>query len=126
MFRSKLSISRNISAIHQGNFHTDCHRKIPLSVIFSEFHTVVKYMVTTSNGDSIPVGCFNPNFIEPIDSLCDRGNKYLPKMPTGYFPSYIDLKGNYSENFATVIISALQQMGIHGKGKFHSKLFTSI
>jgi hypothetical protein len=83
----------------------------------SEFYTVIKYMVKTMDGDSIPVECFNPNLIEPIHSLCDRGNKYLGKMPAGYFPSYIDLKGNHSENFATMIISALQQMGIHGKGK---------
>ena len=79
-------------------------------------------MVRTVDGDSIPTGCFNPNLIEPISNLCDRGNKYLAKMPAGYFPSHIDLKGNHSENFATMIISALQQMGIHGKGKLHGTL----
>jgi hypothetical protein len=84
---------------------------------FSEFYTIIKYIVTTSDGYSIPNACFNPSLIHPMNSLCDRENKYLTQIPIGFIPSFIDLKGNYSTNFATIIISALQRMGIHGKGK---------
>jgi hypothetical protein len=76
--------------------------------------------VITSDGYPIPNACFNPSLIQPMDSLCDRQNNYLAQVPLGYIPSFIDLIGNYSENqenFATIIISALQRMGINGKGK---------
>ncbi len=73
--------------------------------------------MSTSDGDYIPSACFNPSLIEPLNSLCDRENKYLAQIPVGYIPSFIDLKGNYSENFAGVMMSALQ-----GKGKLNAQI----
>ncbi len=83
----------------------------------------------TSDGYSVPNSCFNPSLIEPINSLCESRNNYLAKIPVGYIPSFIDLKGNYSENqenFVTIIISALQRMGINGKGKENELFDTKI
>ncbi len=93
-----------------------------VSSFFSDFYTTITYVVSTSDGDYIPSACFNPSLIEPLNSLCDRENKYLAQIPVGYIPSFIDLKGNYSENFATIIMSALQGMDIHGKGRFNTEL----
>ena len=58
-----------------------------------------------------------------MNSLCDRQNRYLAQIPVGYIPSYIDLKGNYSENFGTIIASALQRLGIQGKGKLNAEIY---
>ncbi len=77
-------------------------------------------MVITSDGYPIPNACFNSSLLQTMNNLCDRENHYLAHVPIGYIPSFIDLKGNYSqnqENFATIIISALQRMSINGKGK---------
>ena len=86
--------------------------------VSSEFYTTIKYIINTTDGYSIPTACFNPNLMKPWNNLCAQENKYLAQSPAGYIPSFIDLKGNYSDNFSTIIISALQRMGIQGKGKF--------
>ncbi len=77
----------------------------------------------TSDGYTIPNGCFNPNLIKTMNNLCDRQNNYLSQVPVAYIPSFIDLRGNYSQdylleqNFPMLITSALQRMDVTGKGK---------
>ena len=88
-----------------------------LSYSSNEFYTTITYIVSTFNGESISSACFNPSLIEPTHSSCNRENKYLAQIPVGFLPSFVDLKGNYSENFAGVMMSALQ-----GKGKLNAQI----
>jgi hypothetical protein len=79
--------------------------------------------VVTSDGYTVSNGCFDPSLIQTMNSLCDTENHYLAQVPVGYTPSFVDLRGNYlqadlhQENFARLITSALQQIGVSGKGK---------
>jgi hypothetical protein len=79
--------------------------------------------VITSDGYTVPNACFNPNLIQPMNKLCGIENNYLAQVPVAYIPSFIDLRGNYSlnhlveEGFSTLISSALQRIGVTGKGK---------
>ncbi len=81
--------------------------------------------MVTSDGYSIPNACFDASLIETMSGLCDEQNSYLAQVPDGYIPSFIDLRGDYSQmqldqdNFQALITSALQRMGRTGKGKFN-------
>jgi hypothetical protein len=111
MYRLLLLNYKNILAIHPSNStFQKMSTEISLSP-FSEFYTTITYIVSTSDGNSIPSACFNPSLIEPMHSLCNRENKYLTQIPVGFIPSFTDLKGNYSENLASSIMSTLQGKG---------------
>ncbi|CAF4380099.1 unnamed protein product, partial [Adineta steineri] len=56
-----------------------------------------------------------------MNNLCNIKNNYLDKVPDGYIPSFIDLKGQYTQmqleedNFEKIITLALQKINIDGK-----------
>ena len=91
-------------------------------IFFSEFYTTITYNVVTSDKYSISNACFNRNLFKTIDRLCDVENPYLSQVPVAYIPSFIDLKGDYSQNylmgmnFSMLITSALQRMDLIVKG----------
>ncbi|CAF2104402.1 unnamed protein product [Rotaria magnacalcarata] len=84
----------------------------------TQFYTTITYMVTTSNGYTVPSACFNPNLMQPLNGLCDPPNNYVAQVPFSYTASFIDLRGNYltadldQHNFQTLITDALQRAGI--------------
>ncbi|CAF1204774.1 unnamed protein product [Adineta ricciae] len=84
----------------------------------NQFYTTITYVVVTSDGYTVPSACFNPNFIQPLNGLCDSPNNYVSQIPFSYTASFIDLRGNYlqadltQDNFASLITSALQRTGI--------------
>ncbi len=102
-------------------------QSVPVLIFSSQFYTTITYLAITSDGYSIPSACFNPGFIQSINRACGAQNKYLAEVPVGYIPSFIDLKGNHSQsqtNCATIIISALQRLGIDGKGNYNESCGT--
>ncbi|CAF3961528.1 unnamed protein product, partial [Adineta steineri] len=86
-----------------------------------QFYTTITYIVFTPDSSSIPNKCFNANLIGTTNNLCNIKNNYLDKVPDGYIPSFIDLKGQYTQmqleedNFEKIITLALQKINIDGK-----------
>ncbi|CAF3578872.1 unnamed protein product [Adineta steineri] len=86
-----------------------------------QFYTTITYIVFTPDSSSIPNKCFNANLIGTMNNLCNIKNNYLDKVPDGYIPSFIDLKGQYTQmqleedNFENIITLALQKINIDGK-----------
>ncbi|CAF0904049.1 unnamed protein product, partial [Adineta ricciae] len=86
-----------------------------------QFYTTITYIVTTDNHSSVLNTCFDSNIMQTTDTLCNMQNNYLEKVPDGYIPSFIDLRGMHStaqlehDKFDTLISLALQKMKISGK-----------
>lgn len=91
----------------------------------SQFYTTITYIAITYDGYAVPNTCFNLTSLQTKASLCDKQNHYLAKIPVGYTPLFVDLKGNYlqseldRENFLSLITASLQKMGVTGQGKVY-------
>lgn len=113
----------NFSFIQSSNFSSIVYQSF-FFLFSSQFYTTITYMVTTSDGYTVPGACFNPNLIQPLNGLCNAPNNYVAQIPFSYTASFIDLRGNYlqadlnQDNFGSLITSALQRAGISSTGIF--------
>jgi hypothetical protein len=76
----------------------------------------------TSDGVSVSNACFDASLLERTDPFCRTQRAYLAKVPDGYVPSFVDLKGTHSQTeleqdkFETLINLALERMDVDATG----------
>ena len=90
---------------------------------FSQFYTVITYVVMDTNNRFISNACFDPSLISHFDTLCKASFNYLPQTPMGSLVSFIDWQGEHSQsdletsNMVTVLSSVIESVGLDATGK---------